>query len=90
MALAYVVLFAGVAAGCAGGKALRSAQASFERAKTAGAEAKAPYEYYAAEAYLNQASHEAGERDKRQAEVFSKQSEFYSVKALEMAGGGAK
>ncbi len=85
-----VVLSAGLAAGCATTNAMRSAQASFEKAKAAGAETKAPYEYYAAEAYFLQAKHEVGEGDNKQARVFANQSEFYSAKATEKAGGGAK
>lgn len=85
-----VVLSAGLAAGCATTKAVESAQASYEKAKAAGAESKAPFEYYAAEAYLAQAKHEVGEGDNKQARVFATQSEFYSAKALETAGGGAK
>lgn len=85
-----VVLSAGLAAGCATTNAMRSAQASFEKAKAAGAEAKSPYEYYAAEAYFLQAKHEVGEGDNKQARVFANESEFYSAKAIENAGGGAK
>lgn len=85
-----VLLSAGLAAGCATTKAMQSAQTSFEKAKTAGAEAKSPYEYYAAEAYFHQAKHEYDEGDNKQAKVFANQSEFYSAKAVEKAGGGAK
>lgn len=85
-----VVLSAGLAAGCATTRALESAQASYEKAKAASAETKAPFEYYAAEAYLAQARHEADEGDGKQVRVFAKQSEDYSAKAVEMAGGGAK
>lgn len=85
-----VVLSAGLAAGCATTRALESAQASYQKAKAAGAESKAPFEYYSAEAYLAQAKHEHDEGDSKQAKVFAKQSEYYSAKAIEMAGGGAK
>ena len=85
-----VVLSAGLAAGCATTKAMQSAQASYEKAKAAGAEAKAPFEFYAAEAYLGQAKHEYDEGDNKQTRVFAKQSEYYSAKAIEMAGGGAR
>lgn len=85
-----VVLSAGLAAGCGATKAMNSAQASFERAKSAGAVTKAPYEYYAAEAYLFHAKHEADEGDSKQAKEFANQSEFFSAKAVEKAGGGAK
>lgn len=86
-----VVLYAGLAAaGCATANAIKSAQASMERAKAAGAETKAPYEYYAAEAYLLQANHETGEGDGKQAMAFARESEAHSAKAIEKAGGGAK
>lgn len=85
-----VVLSAGLAAGCATTRAMESAQASYEKAKAAGAATKAPFEYYAAEAYLAQARHEVGEGDNKQAKVFANQSEFYSTKAIEISGGGAK
>ena len=85
-----VVLSAGLAAGCATTRAMESAQASYEKAKAAGAATKAPFEYYAAEAYLAQAKHEYEEGDRKQTRVFAKQSEFYSAKAIEMTGGGAR
>jgi len=88
--LSAAFLSAGLVAGCATANSVKSAQASFEKAKAAGAEAKAPYEYYAAEAYLNQANHETNEGDNQQAAVFAKESETYSAKAIEKAGGGAK
>jgi hypothetical protein len=69
---------------------MKSAQAAFEKAKAAGAEAKAPFEYYSAEAYLAQAKHEIEEGDNKQAQVFAKDSETYSAKATEKAGGAAK
>ena len=53
------------AGGCATTNAIKSARESLDRAKSAGAEAKAPYEYYSAAAYLYQANHEAGEGDKK-------------------------
>ena len=85
-----IVLAAGLAAGCGATKAVQSAQASFERAKASGAETKAPYEYYSAEAYLHHAHHEVDEGDNKQAKTFANQSEFFSAKAVEKAGGGAK
>jgi hypothetical protein len=85
-----IVLSAGLAAGCGATKAVKSARASLERAKAAGAETKAPYEYYAAEAYFHQANHEVGEGDTKQGKAFANQSEFFSAKAIEKAGGGAK
>ena len=77
--------------GCsASSRAVGNAKASFERAKAAGAERKAPFEYYAAEAYLNKAIHETEEGDRGAARTFASQSDAYSAKAIEKAGGGAK
>lgn len=85
-----VVLSSGLAAGCATTRAIESAEASYQRARTAGAETKAPFEYYSAEAYLAQAKHEYEEGDRKQTKAYAQQSEFFSAKAIEMAGGGAK
>jgi hypothetical protein len=78
------------ASGCATAKAIRSAQGSLERAKAAGSEGKAPYEYYSAEAYLLQANHEVGEGDNKQAKAFAKESENFSAEAIRKTGGGTK
>lgn len=83
-------LCAGLAAGCATPNAIQNARASLEKAKAAGAESKAPFEYYAAEAYLGKAVHQAEKGDCRQADIFTKQSQDYSAMALKLAGGGAK
>ena len=84
--LACVVLFAG----CGAANAIGNARASFDRAKAAGAETKAPADYYMAEAYLEKADHEAKEGDNKQARIFAEQSGKYSSQALQKAGGGAK
>lgn len=85
-----VVLCAGLVAGCATANALQNARDSVAKAKAAGAETKAPFEYYAAEAYLGKAIHQADKGDNKQAAIFTKQAQDYSDKALQMAGGGAK
>jgi hypothetical protein len=85
-----VVLFAGLVAGCATPNAIQSARTSLGKAKAAGAESKAPFEYYAAEAYLGKAVHQAEKGDCKQADIFTKQSQEYSAMAIKMAGGGAK
>jgi len=85
-----VVLCAGLVAGCATANALQNARNSLDKAKAAGAESKAPFEYYAAEAYLGKAAHQAEKGDNKQADIFTKQSQEYSAKALVLAGGGAK
>ena len=88
--LSAVVLSAGLAAGCATADAIQNARKSLGNAKAAGAMTKAPFEYYAADAYLNKATIQAEIGDNKQADIFTKESEAYSAKALEMAGGGAK
>jgi hypothetical protein len=85
-----VVLIVGLAAGCATANAIQSARTSLDKAKAAGAMTKAPFEYYAAEAYLNKATIQAEKGDNKQADIFTKESAAYSAKALQMAGGGAK
>ncbi len=91
LSIAFSVLAtAALFAGCASTGALTSARASFERAKASGAESKTPFEYYAAEAYLQRAEHEASEGDGKEAKVFASESEKYSAQAIEKAGGGAK
>lgn len=85
-----VALSAGLAAGCSSASAIKNARASFDKAKAAGAEAKAPFEYYAAEAYLGLAQHEADESDRHGVREFAGKSEQYSAEALRKAGGGAK
>jgi len=85
-----VILSAGLAVGCSSPTALKNAQSSFGKAKAAGAEAKAPYEYYAAESYLGLAEHEVDEGDKDGVRLFAEKSERMSAEALKKAGGGAK
>ena len=85
-----VVLIVGLAAGCATANAIQSARTSLDKAKAAGAMNKAPFEYYAAETYLNKATIQAEKGDNKQADIFTKQSADYSAKALGMAKGGAK
>jgi hypothetical protein len=90
-ALTLAVLFtAGLAAGCSSATALNKARASFDKAKAAGAETKAPYEYYSAEAYLGFAEHEKEEGDRHGVREFSELSEKFSAEALQKAGGGTK
>ena len=88
--LCALVLIAGLAAGCATANAIGDARAQLAKAKGAGAEWSAPYEYYAGDAYLKKAVHEAEEGDSKQADIFTKQSSDYSAKALGIAKGGAK
>jgi predicted small secreted protein len=86
-----VVLCAGLmVAGCATSRGIKNAQAQLGKAKAAGAENSAAFEYYTAEAYLGQAVRQSKEGDNKQAKIFTKQSTDYSAKALGMAKGGAK
>jgi Domain of unknown function (DUF4398) len=85
-----VVLAAGLAAGCSSTTALKNARASFDKAKAAGAENKAPYEYYSAESYLGLAEHEMDEGDRVGVREFSETSEKFSAEALKKTEGGAK
>ncbi len=77
-------------AGCASTQEIRGAKDAFGKAKAAGAESKAPYEYYAAEAYLERMDHEVGEGDQKAAREFAKESRMHSEEALRISGGGAK
>jgi ribosomal protein L9 len=88
--LCAMILIAGLAAGCATSNTIGNAQAQLAKAKAAGAEKKAAFEYYAAEAYLGKAVFSAEIGDTKEANIFTKQSSDYSAKALQMAGGGAK
>lgn len=88
--LCAIVLIAGLAGGCATSNAIQGARAQLEKAKAAGAIWSAPFEYYAAEGYLNKAGYEAEEGDFKAANAFTEQSRTYSAQALQMAGGGAK
>jgi predicted small secreted protein len=88
--LCAMVLIAGLTAGCATSNAIGDARAQLAKAKDAGAVWSAPFEYYAAEAYLGKAVFSAEIGDTTQADIFTKQSAGYSAKALEMAKGGAK
>jgi hypothetical protein len=85
-----VLLIAGLAAGCATSNAIQGAREQLQKAKGAGADWSAPFEYYAAEGYLNKAVLEAEEGDCKQAKIWTEQSRTYSAQALQMAGGGAK
>jgi hypothetical protein len=83
--LACVALFAGCAA-----NAVSNARVSLDKAKAAGAEAKAPGDFYMAQEYLGLADHEVNEGDSKGAREFAEKSEKYSKEALQKAGGGAK
>jgi len=69
---------------------LTIAQESLAKAKAAGAETKAPADYYLAEEYLKKAEHEVAEGDRPFAKELAEKSEQHSKAALQKAGGGAK
>jgi len=81
---------AGGLAGCGAMGAIGRAENALNEARAAGAEVKAPYEYYAAQVYLDLASHEKGEMDLRQSRAWARESAEFSAKALEKAKGGAR
>lgn len=85
-----VLLGAAALGGCAATGAVTNARQSLEQARGSGAEAKAPYEYYAAEAFLGLAEHESAELDGAAAKEFAEKSAQFSSKALEKSGGGAR
>jgi len=61
------------------------------KAKAAGAETKAPMDYYMAQEYLFYADKEAvGDGDNKQAQVFAEKCKQSAEAALQKAGGGAK
>src|SRR5512139_2117513 len=61
------------------------------KAKAAGAETKAPMDYYMAVEYLSYADKESvGDGDNKQAQVFAKKCMESTGAALQKAGGGAK
>ena len=67
------------------------AREALAKAKAAGAETKAPMDYYMAQEYLVYADQEAvAEGDNKQGQVFAEKSLQHSTQALQKAGGGAK
>jgi hypothetical protein len=81
---------AALVAGCATANTVANARASLDKAKAAGAQTKAPEDYYMAEAYYQKADHETKEGDKSEAKTFAEKSIKYSDQAIQKAGGGAK
>ena len=67
------------------------ARETLAKAKAAGAETKAPMDYYMAQEYLTYADMEAVELgDNEQGSVFAEKSKKHAEAALQKAGGGAK
>ncbi len=71
-------------------EALENAKIAFEKAKTAGAEKAAPYEYYTAEEYIQLANEELNSGDRIGVALFAAEAEAYSFEALEKTMGRAK
>ena len=69
---------------------LDSTIAAFEKAKSAGAEKSAPYEFYTAGEYLLLAKDKLNSGDKVGVAYFAAESEAYSFEALAMTREGAK
>lgn len=88
--LCAAMLIAGLSAGCATKNALESTRMSLDKAKAAGAEKKAAYDYYMGDAYLGKAVQQAEKGDTKQAEIYNKQAADHAAKALQMSKGGAK
>ena len=83
-----IILCAGLVGGCATADSISGARKQLEKAKAAGADWSAPYEVFAAEAYLKKAVHEAEEGSPKQdVDLFLRQSLEFSQKALESVGG---
>ena len=80
----------GLLTGCAPTAVLNTAQESYKSARTAGAKEKAPYEFYAAKAYLELAGVANEEKNYKQAEDFARKSQEFSTQAFQKAGGGVK
>ncbi len=74
--------------GCATNQTLAQARDAFGQARQAGAEARAPYDYAAAEVYLDLAEHEWREFDYPQTAVYAEKALDHAKKAAGSAGGG--
>ena len=86
-----IMLIVGLgASGCATANKIGAARETMDQARAAGAVYKAPYEFKAAEAYLDKAVTEAEEGDRKAANPLAEKAQTYANKALEMSGGGAK
>ncbi len=74
--------------GCATNRTLVEARDTLEQARETGAEARTPYDYYAAEVYLDLAEHEWREFDYPQTAAYAEKALDHAKKAVESAGGG--
>ena len=82
-----LLLTMAITGGCATYSKVKMAKSSFQKAVELGAEQKAPYEYYAAEAYLDLAKHESTEGDGKQAVIFAEQANSFAEQAIVKSGG---
>jgi hypothetical protein len=71
-------------------QALEYARIAFDRARAAGGEKAAPYEYYMAEAYFKLAKAEFDEADQIGVIPFSEESKKYSLMVMEKMNGGSR
>ena len=77
-----------ILSGCAplnASTAIREAEAHMEKARTAGADKAAPYEYYLARAYLIKAKRTEGYSEFGIAEQYGLQAKDYALKAISEA-----
>ncbi len=84
------VAVAGLLGGCATLGTVGKAREALGQAEAAGAETKAPYDYYAARAYLEMAEHEKDELDWKAAHEWAQRALDHASRALAGAGGGGR
>ncbi len=82
------VAAAGLLGGCATLGTVGKAREALARAEASGAEARAPYDYHAARAYLEMAEHEKDELDWKAAREWAQKALDHASRALAAAGGG--
>lgn len=80
----------GMLGGCSTLGTLGQARDTLAQAKAAGAEAKAPYEFYKAQAFLDLAEHEKDENDWSSAKEWAGVALENAQKALAQSKGGAQ
>lgn len=66
-------------------KDIQGVEDLINQAAAAGAEKKAPYEYYSAKEFLNNAKEELGEADDENAKMFGEKARAQAEKALQMS-----
>lgn len=66
-------------------KDIQGVEELINQAAAAGAEKKAPYEYYSAKEFLNNAKEELSEADDKNAKMFGEKAQAQAEKALQMS-----